>query len=151
MKFLDLEINDTVFILTPIYTKQRGVSASNQQQYFLPYKVSKVTKQFFDVEGLGRFKRDDGQAHGISRFDKQAYRLGETSDDNGIVTDQSKEHAKACEIQTLIDEINYYITRYTVNHKVLQDAELKQLYSLVKKNAEQFSSFRNQVPLAANS
>ncbi|GAM62370.1 hypothetical protein JCM19232_5334 [Vibrio ishigakensis] len=68
-----------------------------------------------------------------------------------MVTDQSNEHAKACEIQTLIDEINYYITRYTVNHKVLQDSELKQLYTLIKKNAEQFSSFRNQVPLAANS
>lgn len=150
MKFPDLKSGDTVFVLTPVYTDKRGRSASNHQQYFLPYTVSKVTRQFFDIENLGRFKREDGQAHGISRFDNQAYILGERSRSHGIVRDQSKAHAADCESQALIDEINYFITRYTVNHKSLQDVELRQLYSLLRKNAQQFSSFKEELPFIVN-
>ncbi|WP_261817212.1 hypothetical protein [Vibrio gallicus] len=142
MKFPNLQTGDTVFVLTPIWTEQRGNSSSNHQKYFIPYTVSKVTNQFFDIEELGRFKREDGQTHGVSRFDNQVYTLGEKTEHYGVVRDQSIEHREACVTQKLIDEVNYMITRYTVNHKVLDNQELQTLYSLLNKNAEQFSSFR---------
>ena len=89
MKFENIKVGDTVF--TPKYVRY---GYNRRERFFIPQKVTKVTKTQFTVEDGDRFKKDSGIKIG-GQFYTQATYEGEDvsqpfSSEKEVVTDQTE-------------------------------------------------------------
>ena len=102
MKFENIKVNDVVYINKPVIYGYR-----QQQPFFVPVKVIRVTDKQFVTEGDLRFKKQSGEQIGNHY---NAYNLNDKTNRFGFngetVTDQTKERENFVQRLELEKKVN---------------------------------------------